>query len=80
MEEHKALQNKCEKDVNPILNDEDTANEVEAEIHEMECKSLQGGCKEEESEDECTSNLFVDDFHITAKVVGPCDGGETYFG
>ena len=34
----------------------------------------------EESEDECTSNFFVGDFHITAEDVSSCEGGETYFG
>ena len=76
MEEHKALQNEFEKDGNIILNDEDYGNEVEVEIHEVECKSLHG----EESEDECTFNFSVGDFHIIAKDVGPCEGGETYFG
>ena len=46
----------------------------------MEYKSLQDGCIGEESEDEHTSNFFVSDFHITAKDVGSCMGGETYFG
>ena len=41
--------------------------------------SLQGDCMGEESEDECTSNLFVGDFQITAKDVGSCEDGETNF-
>ena len=59
---------------------EENRNELEAEIHEVECNSLQGDCMGEESEDECTSIFFMGDFHITAKDVGPCEGGETYFG
>ena len=46
----------------------------------MKCKSPQGGCIGEESEDECISNFFVGDLHITAKDAGSCEGGETYFG
>ena len=45
----------------------------------MECKSTQGDFIGEGSEDECTSNLFVGDFHITTKDVGSCEYGETYF-
>ena len=37
-------------------------------------------CIREENEDECTSKLFVGDFRITAKDVGSCEDGETYFG
>ena len=33
----------------------------------------------EEREDECTSSFFVGDLSITAKDVGSCEGGETYF-
>ena len=38
LEENKELQNEFEKVGNPILNDEGYGNEVEAEIHEVECK------------------------------------------
>ena len=38
LEEHTELQNDFEKVGNPILNDEGYGNEVEAEIHEVECK------------------------------------------
>ena len=58
---------------------EENRNELEAEIHEVECKSLQDDLMGEESEDECTSSFFVGGFHITAKDVGSCEGGETYF-
>ena len=44
LEEHKALQNEFEKVGNPILNDEGYGNEVEVEIHDVKCKSLQGDC------------------------------------
>ena len=80
MEDHKALQIVFEKFVNPILTDKEYGNEVEVVIHGVECKSLQGDCKGEESEDECTSSFFMGDFHITAKDVGSCEGGETSFG
>ena len=40
---------------------EENRNEVEAYIHEVEWKSLQGGCMGEESEYECTSIFFVGD-------------------
>ena len=33
----------------------------------------------EESEDEFTSKFFVVDFQITAKDVGSCEDGDTYF-
>ena len=46
----------------------------------MQCRSLQGECIGEKSEYECTFSFFVVDFQITAKDVGPCEGGETYFG
>ena len=55
-------------------------NEVEKEIHEVKCKSPQGGCIGEEGEDECTSRFFVGDLHITTQYVGSCMGGEIYFG
>ena len=58
---------------------EKNGNEVEANIPKVECKSLQGDCIGEESKDECTSNLFVSDFHIIAKDVDSCEGGETSF-
>ena len=79
LEEHKALQSYCEKVGNTIINDEDYGNEVEVEIHEVECKSLQGDCMGEESEDECTSFFFVGEFHITTKDVSSCEGGDTSF-
>ena len=58
----------------------DNVNEVEAYIHEVECKSLQGDCMEEEKEGEYTSKIFGDDLHIADKDVGSCMGEETYFG
>ena len=54
-------------------------NEVEEEIPDVECKSLQGDYMGEEREDECTPNFFVWNIHITTKDVGSCKGGETYF-
>ena len=48
---------------------EENRNEVEADIHEVECKSLQGDYMGEEMEDECTSSFFVDDLQITTKDV-----------
>ena len=36
-------------------------NEVNTNIHEVECKSLQGDCMEEEKEGECTFKIFVGD-------------------
>ena len=68
------------KDREVLIFSEENINEVEAEIHEVECKSLQGDWMGEESEGECISSFFVGDFHITAKDVGSCEGGETYFG
>ena len=41
---------------------------------------MKGDCMGEESEDECTSRLFVGDFQITTKDVGSCEDGETSFG
>ena len=55
-------------------------NEVETTIHEVKCKSPQGGCIGEECEDECTSSFFVSDLQVSAKDVGSCEGGETSFG
>ena len=70
-----------------------SSGQAEEELHKEEYKSLQGDfekvgnpllndedCRNEESEDECTSSFFVGDFQITAKDIGPCGGGETYFG
>ena len=56
---------------------EENRNEVEVDIHEVECKSLQGDRMEKEKEDECTSSFFMGDLCITAKDVGSCKGGET---
>ena len=80
LEEHKELQNDFENARNPILNDEDYGNEIEAVIHEVECKSLQGDCMGEEMEDECTSIFFVGDIQMTSKDVVSCEGGDKYFG
>ena len=55
-------------------------NEVEAVIPEVECKSLQGDCMEEEKEGECTSKFFGGDLQITKKDVGSCMGEEASFG
>ena len=59
---------------------EDNRNEVEADIHEVECKSLQGDYMGKEKEGECTSKLFRGDMEIPDKDVGSCMGVETYFG
>ena len=58
---------------------EENRNEVEAYIHEVECKSLEGDYVEEEKEGECTSKIFGGDLQISNKDVGSCMGEETYF-
>ena len=55
-------------------------NEENTKIHEVECKSLQGDCMEEEKEGECTSKIFGVDLQINEKDVGSWMGEETYFG
>ena len=54
-------------------------NEVEANIHEVKCKSPQGRCIGREIKDGCTSSFLVGDLQITTQYVGSCMGGETYF-
>ena len=66
-----------DKEVSSFL--EKNRNEVEAEIHEVECKSLQDDYMGEEREDECTPNFFVGDLQINPKYVGSSEDGETYW-
>ena len=54
-------------------------NEVQIEIHEVNCKSPEGGCIGEEVEDECTSSFLVGDLQITAQGFGSCMGVKKYF-
>ena len=58
---------------------EENRNEIETDIHIVECKSSQGGCIGKESKDECTSSFIVSDLQTTAKDVDSCKGAETYF-
>ena len=46
---------------------------------QVTAQSLHSDCMGEEREDEFTPNFFVGDLQITAKDVGSCKGGETYF-
>ena len=55
-------------------------NEAETEIHEVKCKSPQGGCIRGEVEVEFTSRFLVGDLQINDRDVGSCMGQETYFG
>ena len=49
-------------------------------IHELKCKSPQGGCIGEGVEDEGTSSFWVGDLHINAQGVVSCMGADPYFG
>ena len=55
-------------------------NEAKKNIHEVKCKSPQGGCIRGEVEVECTARFLVGDLQITDSDVVSCMGEETLFG
>ena len=57
-----------------------SSDQGKEKIHEVKCKSAQGGCIGQGVEDEGTSSFWVCDLQITAQGFHSCMGGETYFG
>ena len=59
---------------------EENRTEEEADIHEVKCKSPQGGCIRGKVEVECTARFLVGDMKIIDRYVSSCMGGDTHFG